>query len=103
MRYELSPHDDGTTLVLTHSGVQREFYGRSAAGWHSLLDALNASIDGAPVPDFASVFPRVIDGYEGLARARRARRRGAARPFHRTRQIDFRDFAARRGGLEVCP
>ena len=68
VRYELSPHDDGTLLVLTHSSVQHEFYGRSAAGWHSLLDGLSASIDGAPVPAFTSIFPRVIDAYEDLAR-----------------------------------
>ena len=71
VRFDLSPHDDGTLLVLTHSGVQPEFYGRSAAGWHSLLDALSASIDGAPVPAFSSVFSRVIDAYESLAHEKR--------------------------------
>jgi len=51
VRFELAPHAAGTQLVLTHTGVLREFYGRSAA--------------------FFAVFPRVIDGYEGLAREAR--------------------------------
>jgi len=67
VRYELTPHDDGTLLVLTHTGVQPEFRGRVAAGWHSLLDALTALIDGVDAPGFFSVFPRVINGYESLA------------------------------------
>jgi uncharacterized protein YndB with AHSA1/START domain len=68
VRYELTLHDDGTLLVLTHTGVQPEFRGRVAAGWHSLFDALTGRIDGVDAPDFFSVFPRVIDGYESLAR-----------------------------------
>jgi len=68
VRFELSAHDDGTPLVLTHVRVLPEFYGRNASGWHSLLDGLAASIDGAPVPEFFSIFPRVLDGYEDLAR-----------------------------------
>jgi uncharacterized protein YndB with AHSA1/START domain len=69
VRFELAPNENGTTLVLTHTNVRPEFYGRSAAGWHSLLDALSAAVDGVPVPEFGSVFPRVIDAYEDLARA----------------------------------
>jgi uncharacterized protein YndB with AHSA1/START domain len=68
VRFELTPHDDGTELVLTHSGVLPDFRGRTGAGWHTLLDALAVRIDGGPTPDFFSIFPRVIDGYEALAR-----------------------------------
>ena len=68
VRFELAPHDDGTTLVLTHSGVLPEFRGRTGAGWHTLLDALVVRVSGGPTPDFFSIFPRVIDAYESLAR-----------------------------------
>jgi uncharacterized protein YndB with AHSA1/START domain len=68
VRFELIPHDDGTRLVLTHTGVSPEYYGRNAAGWHSLLDALTAGLRNEDPPEFFSVFPRVIDAYESLAR-----------------------------------
>jgi uncharacterized protein YndB with AHSA1/START domain len=68
VRFELEPHADGALLTLTHTRVLREFYGRAAAGWHSLLDALSASVDGVAVPGFSTVFPRVLDAYESLAR-----------------------------------
>jgi uncharacterized protein YndB with AHSA1/START domain len=68
VRFELAPHDDGTRLVVTHTRVLPEFYGRNAAGWHSLLDALSAAARGEDPPEFFSVFPRVIDAYESLAR-----------------------------------
>ena len=68
VRFELEPHADGTLLTLTHTRVLHEFYGRAAAGWHGLLDALSAAVDGAAVPEFSAVFPRVIDAYESLAR-----------------------------------
>ena len=53
---------------MAHSGAQPAFYGRSAAGWHSLLDALTAGTLSIDVPPFFAVFPRVIEGYESLAR-----------------------------------
>jgi uncharacterized protein YndB with AHSA1/START domain len=71
VRFELAPHEAGTRLVLTHIGVQPEYYGRSAAGWHSLLDALTAATLGVDVPPFSEVFPRVIEGYESLAQGKR--------------------------------
>jgi uncharacterized protein YndB with AHSA1/START domain len=71
VRFELAPHEAGTRLVLTHTGVQPEFYGRSAAGWHSLLDALTAATLSVDVLPFSAVFPRVIGGYESLAHEKR--------------------------------
>jgi len=68
VRFELAPHDDGTHLTLTHTGVLPEYYGRNAAGWHSLLDALSAALRSEDPPEFFSVFPRVIEAYESLAR-----------------------------------
>jgi uncharacterized protein YndB with AHSA1/START domain len=71
VRWELEPHENGTRLVLTLAGVQRDFYGRASAGWHSLLDALTASALDIAVPPFFDVYPRVIEGYEALAREAR--------------------------------
>jgi uncharacterized protein YndB with AHSA1/START domain len=68
VRFDLAPHDDGTHLTLTHTGVLPEYYGRNAAGWHSLLDALTAAVRGEEPPEFFSVFPRVLEAYEALAR-----------------------------------
>jgi uncharacterized protein YndB with AHSA1/START domain len=69
VRFELGPAaEDETALTLTHGGVLPDFLGRVAAGWHSLLDALTASVAGTE-PPAPSVYPRVIDAYEDLARA----------------------------------
>jgi uncharacterized protein YndB with AHSA1/START domain len=67
VRFELAAQDDATRLVVTHTGVLPEYYGRNAAGWHSLLDALAAGIRGEDPPEFVSVFARVVDAYESLA------------------------------------
>ncbi len=67
VRFELAPHDDGTLLVLTHSGVQPEFRGRVGAGWHALCDALAARVRDTEPLGFLDVFGRVIDGYEEAA------------------------------------
>jgi uncharacterized protein YndB with AHSA1/START domain len=68
VRFELAAQDDATRLVVTHTGVLPEYYGRNAAGWHSLLDALTAAVRGEAAPEFFAVFPRVIEAYESLAR-----------------------------------
>jgi len=70
VRFELTPHEGGTTLVLTHGGVLPEFRGRTGAGWHTLLDALAVRVADGETPDFFSIFPRFIDGYESLASER---------------------------------
>ncbi len=69
VRFELAPHDDGTLLVLTHSGVLPEFRGRVAAGWHALCDALAARLRDSEPRTFDDVFSRVVEGYESLTPA----------------------------------
>ncbi|HEX3467979.1 MAG TPA: SRPBCC family protein [Candidatus Elarobacter sp.] len=64
VRFELTPQDEGTLLVLTHTGVLPAFRGRAGAGWHALLDALAARLRGHEAPAFFDVYNRVIDGYE---------------------------------------
>jgi uncharacterized protein YndB with AHSA1/START domain len=70
VRWELTPDDNGTRLVLTHDhppidpAQQREFakrmgwpdemtraVPRTLAGWHALLDRLERKLDGAEQPD----------------------------------------------------
>lgn len=48
LRWELSPHDEGTLLVLVHTFEDRLKAARDGAGWHISLDALAAQFDGRP-------------------------------------------------------
>jgi uncharacterized protein YndB with AHSA1/START domain len=48
LRWELHPHDDGSLLVLEHTFDDRLKAARDAAGWHVCLEALAASVAGAP-------------------------------------------------------
>jgi uncharacterized protein YndB with AHSA1/START domain len=50
LRWELSPHEQGCLLRLTHSFDDRFKAARDAAGWHICLDALAGLLDGAPAP-----------------------------------------------------
>jgi uncharacterized protein YndB with AHSA1/START domain len=50
LRWELSPHDDGCQLVLTHTFDDRFKAARDAAGWHVCLMALEAALDGRKAP-----------------------------------------------------
>ena len=48
LRFELTPADDGTTLVLTHTFDDRAKSARDGAGWHVCLDALERHLDEMP-------------------------------------------------------
>jgi uncharacterized protein YndB with AHSA1/START domain len=52
VRWELTPTDDGTLLVLTHTFGEEEVpdRARNAAGWHRIADMLAAHLDGRPDP-----------------------------------------------------
>ena len=51
VRFELTPEQDGTRLVLTHSRITNAGAGPDfAAGWHFHLDTLTAVATGAEVP-----------------------------------------------------
>ena len=74
LRWELSEHDEGCLLVLTHSFDDRNKAARDAAGWHLCLDALERSLAGeAPDRDEAvgeagQVPPEWSDLNEGYQR-----------------------------------
>jgi uncharacterized protein YndB with AHSA1/START domain len=46
LRWELTPHDNGTRLVLTHTFDDRLKAARDAAGWDLCLDAMAARLSG---------------------------------------------------------
>ncbi len=43
VRWELQPHDEGSTLTLTHRGLTPQSTLEVGAGWHSHLDGLDAA------------------------------------------------------------
>lgn len=50
LRWEIRPDGEGSVLVLTHTFGDRFGAASFAAGWHTCLLALLASLDGRPVP-----------------------------------------------------
>jgi uncharacterized protein YndB with AHSA1/START domain len=56
VRFELQPRGDHVLLTLTHHPVMQGFESRTLAGWHSLLDALRARLEGAEPPPFMERF-----------------------------------------------
>jgi uncharacterized protein YndB with AHSA1/START domain len=69
VRFELSPDDGGTLLVLDHRGLPRDAAPAYAAGWHAYLDRLGAQFDG-DVPDWDARFSEVLPKYRDLSGAR---------------------------------
>lgn len=51
VRWELTPADGGTLLVLTHRKLTRPTAAVFSRGLRSFLDRLAAHLDGAPLPD----------------------------------------------------
>jgi uncharacterized protein YndB with AHSA1/START domain len=68
VRFELSPDDGGTLLVLDHRGLPKDAATAYAAGWHAYLDRLAAQFDG-DVPDWDERFSEVLPKYRELAAA----------------------------------
>ncbi len=60
VRWQLEPVDGGTLLVLTHRRLRPEPAIDYSTGWHVMLDALAAHLDGReiPPPDFAGLAER---------------------------------------------
>lgn len=50
LRWELTAHDDGTLLVLTHTFEDRNKAARDAAGWDLCLGALDSALSGTDAP-----------------------------------------------------
>jgi uncharacterized protein YndB with AHSA1/START domain len=51
VRWELSPSEGGTLLVMTHRRLSRPTAEIFVRGFKVLLDRLSAQLDGAPLPD----------------------------------------------------
>ena len=51
VRWELSPSEGGTLLVMTHRRLSRAVAEIFVRGFASLLDRLSAHLDGRPLPD----------------------------------------------------
>jgi uncharacterized protein YndB with AHSA1/START domain len=67
LRWELSEHDGGSVLRLTHIFDDRFKAARDASGWHLCLQALSDSLREAPAPLRGSS-PRLPEGWAELNR-----------------------------------
>lgn len=67
LRWELSEHEQGCLLRLSHSFDDRLKAARDAAGWHLCLDALSSSLAGASKPQRGSE-ARLPEGWSELNR-----------------------------------
>lgn len=65
LRWEIIPRDDACVLVLTHTFDDRLKAARDGAGWHLCLDALLASLAGAPTST-GSGDDQIPDGWRDL-------------------------------------
>jgi hypothetical protein len=50
LRFELEPHDGGTTLLFTATFDEIGTTARDGVGWHSCLDLLRFEVDARPAP-----------------------------------------------------
>jgi uncharacterized protein YndB with AHSA1/START domain len=66
LSFELEPHADGTVLRMSNGPILPEYRARTIAGWHALLELLEASLADQPRPDFMESFQRVYPDYEKL-------------------------------------
>jgi uncharacterized protein YndB with AHSA1/START domain len=64
LRFELESRGDRVALVLTHRPVLAGFEARTLAGWHSLLDALRARLEGIEPPDGVAAMRARLPEYE---------------------------------------
>ena len=67
LSFALEARGETTELVLAQGPIAPELLSRSAAGWHGLLDILEALLTGVPSPDLYDTFHRVLAEYEKLA------------------------------------
>lgn len=61
--FELEPRGDDVLLVLTHRRLDAKFIPQVLAGWHVLLDTLDARARAASPPDFMHHFQEVLAQY----------------------------------------
>lgn len=67
VRFELTARGERVALVLTHGTVITGFEARTLAGWHQLLDALGARLDGTDPALFMERFRELLPHYEAIA------------------------------------
>lgn len=67
VRFELEPRGDEVALILMHRPVMPGFEARTLAGWHSLLEALRARLDGSEPPDTMATMRARLDEYEAYS------------------------------------
>ena len=65
LRFELTPDNDGCTLVFTHTFADRDTAARTAAGWDRCLARLDALLAGEPLGEKESLeeWPEVHERY----------------------------------------
>jgi uncharacterized protein YndB with AHSA1/START domain len=66
LRFELEPRGDRVALVLTHRPVLAGFETRTLSGWHALLNALTARLDGSEALDTMQAMRVLVATYERL-------------------------------------
>ncbi|MFB4197683.1 SRPBCC domain-containing protein [Streptomyces carpaticus] len=47
VRWEITPHEEGTAVVLLHRALRPEPAAQYRAGWHHILDSLDTHLDGS--------------------------------------------------------
>lgn len=62
-RYELTWDGSVTRLLVTYRRLTQRTAKGFVVGLHALLDRLEAQLDGAPLPDFATTFERLVAAY----------------------------------------
>ena len=67
--FDMEPEDARVKLVLTHQSIAAGFRPHTAAGWHALLDELEAQLDGVAPEPFIEIVRRVYPVYAGADRS----------------------------------
>lgn len=70
VRFELTAGGERVALVLTHGTVIAGFEARTLTGWHQLLDALRARLDGDEPALSMEHFRAILPRYEAIVAAR---------------------------------
>lgn len=63
VRYELTPTNTGTDLMLIHTQLPDAMAGGYTPGWHAYLARLDAKLASQPIPDWMDVFQQVAGSY----------------------------------------
>jgi uncharacterized protein YndB with AHSA1/START domain len=71
VRFELEPRGDRVALTLTHAPVMPGFEARTLSGWHALLDALRARLEGVAPDDPVAAMRALLPQYESRLAASR--------------------------------